>query len=451
MSGPPTAQAAFSWGPGISVPPPPSRHPIPAAPAPWNEIKFTPCGAYDVRRHLGALIDELGRFNRSRHKFIASDVAFIAAGSSLEGGHEISPNLFFPEFHDLYESLPPGKEGQNARKVWNDKVRQLIWDLCTKWDRSTGGTTMVMHVAGTTVPGAPLVPERLKAHVYLPPHFIAENPDAHGPVASIVQTFFEAIGIPTAAAWRHRALQIWSLTQHGHLPPITLPTCLIPPPTSPRSAHYIFSGHPFGQLPLLAPPASASTSGPPSSDLYGVDDVTLDGAELEHVLALERIEDLELENAALRKALESLKSDFAEREQMHEAEIDDMAKLASRLEQELSATKVSFSTRRSTAPSTPPRQPPAYAAHLRSPRPAGSQGSPGSWRPPPSARDEAPLCITDAYLNDNGLPALIDSIHLIARLVSPFYWGAEVARLSGLPDELTEGLLQAMASDNGAE
>ena len=47
------------------------------------------------------------------------------------------------------------------------------------------------------IPGAPHLPECLKADVYLPPHLVDEHPECHLPIAAMVQTFIEEIGIPT--------------------------------------------------------------------------------------------------------------------------------------------------------------------------------------------------------------------------------------------------------------
>jgi hypothetical protein len=99
-----------------------------------------------------------------------------------------------------------------------DTVRDHVFDLvrpgfhlsydvadrhgqATLWDRAYGGYTMVVHVDGTTPPKAPALPEYLKAHVYLPPNLVSEFTDSHRPIASIVQSFIEAVGVPTVLRW----------------------------------------------------------------------------------------------------------------------------------------------------------------------------------------------------------------------------------------------------------
>ena len=67
---------------------------------------------------------------------------------------------------------------------------------------------------GTTIPNAPALPEYLKAHVYLPPNLLNEFTESHEPIANIVQSFIETIGVPTVMRWRRAASNNnWSLTQ----------------------------------------------------------------------------------------------------------------------------------------------------------------------------------------------------------------------------------------------
>lgn len=111
------------------------------------------------------------------------------------------------------------------------------------WDRAYGGSTLVIHVEGATIPGAPILPECLKADVYLPPHLVDEVPECQFPIAAIVQTYIEDIGIPTVnryiAAGRNFG---WTFTQNQST--YTIPSSqnlpFIPPPAIPGSAHYVF-------------------------------------------------------------------------------------------------------------------------------------------------------------------------------------------------------------------
>src|ERR1700675_2390084 len=115
---------------------------------------------------------------------------------------------------------------------------------------------MILHVDGTTQPKTPILPEYVKAHVYLPPAFIAENPESHLSIARIVQTFIEDFGIPTIARWKKAAIALgWKLGQSGALPIIN-PSELPLVPTSATSS-YIFSGRPFSSLGLSTAPSSS--------------------------------------------------------------------------------------------------------------------------------------------------------------------------------------------------
>jgi hypothetical protein len=60
-------------------------------------------------------MDEACRFNASHDKFLASDLAFLAAGASEDRRHTIKADKFFKEFHDLYDSLPQGAAGMSKR------------------------------------------------------------------------------------------------------------------------------------------------------------------------------------------------------------------------------------------------------------------------------------------------------------------------------------------------
>ncbi|KAF8236760.1 hypothetical protein L208DRAFT_1375889 [Tricholoma matsutake] len=128
---------------------------------------------------------------------------------------------------------------------------------------------MIPHVEGTTIPGAPALPEHIKADVYIPPCLLTEQPDCHHPVAAIVQKLIEAIGVPTINQWTAATQNFgWSLKQKGAIPyPPSFYSHIIPPPASTGSTHYIVLGCPYGSLPLLMSPSDVSTStdSPPTS------------------------------------------------------------------------------------------------------------------------------------------------------------------------------------------
>ena len=189
------------------------------------------------------------------------------------------------------------------------------------WDRAYRGSMLVIHVEGATVPGAPTLPEYLKADVYLPPHLVDEHPECHVPIATMVQTFIEEIDIPTVNQYMAAGHKFgWTFTQSpsAHAIPSSQNLALIPPPANTGSAHYIFHGCPYSSIPLLSlppgcsmsdqclPMPASSTSKLPSSQsesthLYFPE--TPDPVELALINAAEKIADLEsgLEMATLRE------------------------------------------------------------------------------------------------------------------------------------------------------
>ncbi|KAJ6474082.1 hypothetical protein DFH09DRAFT_1343359 [Mycena vulgaris] len=399
----------FDWGvPGVPVPLPPSWNPISPEILASTEFKFEPIGAYNICRYLGAKMPD---FNRQRHRYLSSNVAWLASGSSGNNRHLSFPNAFFPEFHDIYDTLPKGEPGQLARKEWAERVCRVIWDLATKYDRTTAGTTFIVHVAGTTVPGAPLAPERLKANVYLPPHFLADHPR-------------------TAV--------------------------------NERSSQYIFPGRPWGQLTLPAPTPGPAQPGlvPDNEDdlaIFDIDDIMRDEDLIEAIM---RADWAEAENRELCATVSSLQvhvatmqSDFQDCERVSRAELELMTVQVLRLENDLCVARVSLPSR---APSTPSRRlPPAYV--LASPARLGSllpalgftQPLTSSWRGDSS--DVSPATVvtpnTDKFLEFHGLIELSPTVSLIMRYVTAVEWKAEGARLPELSTALADGLVKAMDED----
>lgn len=144
------------------------------------------------------------------------------------------------------------------------------------WDRCFGGSTIILHIDGTTAPKTLLTPDRLKCHVHLPPHFVNEHPQSHLAIAHIVQTFIEHVGIPTVARWKRAAhTRGWSLSQSGHATAAHPPAAQLIPVPSSGTTHYIFWGRPWHNLPALTPspsPASPATLDPSTStDLLTVE------------------------------------------------------------------------------------------------------------------------------------------------------------------------------------
>ncbi|KAJ6573775.1 hypothetical protein DFH09DRAFT_1311864 [Mycena vulgaris] len=417
----------WNWRvPGVQVRTPATRIPISTTPASWSSLTFDPLSVFDLRRHLGARMDEVGRYMTSRSKFDTSNIAFLAAGASDDNQHNVDPSQFFPEFDDLRNVTPMGPAGNVERKLFTELARKTMWDLATKGDRATGSTTLILH-----------------AHVYLPPSFVKENPGSHAAIATIAQLFIENIGVPTAAAWTRRAYaRSWPLSQgNGMVPaaPSTAHLPLIPSPI-PRSSHYLFRGRPIGFTPALTP----ATSAPPPPPVYDID-------EINQITVLEgEVSCLKMDLCSAERQVEILHgvvSDYELREERSKAQVLRMEEEISQLQSDLRATRsvvdTSSGTRYTSSPARPrlpatPTRPPPYLA------------SPSRYPPTPRGPQAPAVALgttTHQFLMNEGLELHCDAVRLICRIFSPLRWSEEIAALSGFPAESRAGLLEALEAD----
>jgi hypothetical protein len=149
-----------------------------------------------------------------------------------------------------------------------------------------------MHVEGTTVPNTPAFVQYLRCATYLPPSFIADNPASHGPIARIVQTFLESVGVPTVQKWRANAnARGWPLTQPGPGAHVNAPSTTLIPQPAPNSAHYKFLGRPVGAIDDLIPTTTA-----PSVIIIPDDDDDLNDSTLDVMQLMERVGYAEMES-----------------------------------------------------------------------------------------------------------------------------------------------------------
>ncbi|CAK5261820.1 unnamed protein product [Mycena citricolor] len=461
----------------IHLPPPPTRDGVPESIPSLHASTLTPLGVHNVRRYMLSCPLTPNVFSRLESRFKASDMAFICAGASSDGQHRINPNRFHPEFLELYDSLPTGAPGQTARREFSGDLMNLLFDVATKWDRCTGGTTFVFHVAGTTIPGLPVVPERLKADVYIPPHFLAENPGAHADIAFLVQTFLERVGVPTVNSWRRRAVQMWSLSQQGHIPPISLPTALIPNPVTQRSSSYTFRGRPANSLMLTAMVSSSSASGTPLSPglstprvpVWDIDELTYpvvikeQQEEIEEKTGLigaltARIDDLQEIIDALRESINQVE-DEAQRQR---AEITVLCSQVEALSAEVirlggsagcdpASTCPPAYTSLSEASSALPHGPPSHTP---------SRSMPSQSRLPPRIRAAAPISTHGRFLATDSRPLprvnivlqqhdlmhLREAVGFVAELAEPASWSTYLQRLH-LSEAVLAQLLDALDHD----
>lgn len=128
---------------------------------------------------------------------------------------------------------------------------------CTVLDRLTGGSTIVMHHPGATAPNTPIVPESLKANIYVNPKVLLEHHELHPVVAEITQLFLAKYATPLAQSfassctkkgWRSGGSQT-PAKDKCRAETSLLP--LIPPPITPSSSHFVFPGRPDGSLEVL--------------------------------------------------------------------------------------------------------------------------------------------------------------------------------------------------------
>jgi hypothetical protein len=187
----------------------------------------------------------------------------------------------------------------------------------TVWDRAFGGSTMILHIDGTTQPNTPVQPEYMKAHVYLPPSFIAENPHTHNTIARLVQTFIEEVGVPTIARWKRAATALgWKLLQPGR--PTAPNSSSLPLIPSSASSHYVFPGRPYGSLNNSATSFNNASSYPssPTDDSssthsFGSNDFTRRGPDDSVLALMERYAELEVDLQQAKERLADAQNEAA--------------------------------------------------------------------------------------------------------------------------------------------
>ncbi|PPQ82115.1 hypothetical protein CVT25_014277 [Psilocybe cyanescens] len=267
---------------------------------PWTDLKFNPVGVYHLCLHQGVFPHRPNFYKTNRLKFDAADVAWFAAGMHKDGNHDHSPQTFHPLAEALQKDTKEMPKSRSECKELLHRVQELTFDLATLWDCALGGTTMILHCTGTTVPGAPIQLEYLKAQVYLPLAFVSHKPQLHKPIMKLVQLFIETIGLKTSVDWPDHAQALfgYSLTQTG-IVRANRPMTSFPNPER-NSSYYMFLGQPIT-------PSVATTTSPPISTSY--DDGNVLSAEAYEIFDLHNvIHTLQEEKSSLAKDLEILRS-----------------------------------------------------------------------------------------------------------------------------------------------
>ncbi|KAJ7783594.1 hypothetical protein DFH07DRAFT_948615 [Mycena maculata] len=444
----PSAPFVYDWeAPHADTPPVPplsfNGYPGPN-PLPLHRLKFNPLGLYELRRHLGLPLE----WNSYRTRFLASDLAWFASGASEDNQHWPNGQGFFPEFHGLRNSVPTNPAGYTARKEFSEKIRKVIFDLLTIWNRTWGSTTMLLHVEGTTAPNTPAAPEYLHASVYLPPAFIGGHPESHHAIAQIAQSFIESIGVPTVRQWTANAAHAnWHLNQTDDAPAPNevSDNTLVPAPVHRHAAHYIFRGRHAGWRSPVAAAVDGggadNTPAPSSQDSdqsrYGSEPPEFTADALALLSALERIAQLEQEADQTVSQLHMLMEEATDLQTRNHSAADEQRRLhmvIASLQEQLTAASAALSS----------RSPPSYTSHLTSPVRV-SRASPMLSTPGRSQTDQ-PLHMTTAYLDSVVATSHMASVRLMVRYVPLTRWSKELRKLA-LGEVLQEGILNALMDD----
>ncbi|KAG1727167.1 uncharacterized protein EDB91DRAFT_1086508 [Suillus paluster] len=209
-----------------------------AHPTDWKSSQFNRPPTVDGMKELNALIacpQELTRITGSEPRWTSALLSLQAHG--------------FPQ--------------RCSRITHTDNILNCIFDLCTILDRLTGGSTIVLHHLGATSPNADVVPESLKAEVYINPRVLAERQELHPVLAQITQTFIANYAAPLAHAFAETHSRKWGKSNAQQTPSkgkatpskgkekIDTILPLVPSPVSPNSAHFVFHGRPAGSLESL--------------------------------------------------------------------------------------------------------------------------------------------------------------------------------------------------------
>ncbi|TFK59071.1 hypothetical protein BDN72DRAFT_906173 [Pluteus cervinus] len=233
-------------------------------PPDWTKLKFNPVGLQEIEQLFQINRNTLARHP---HRFLASNIAWFCGGACSDGTHLTVPDTFHQLFSQVREGLPSKRDASDSTRerneVWKEmekKVKQSVFDHVTTWDRAFGGSTIVIHVEGTTRPGSPVVPEHLRAYTYLPP-IVKQLSETHQPVIDLVQSFIRHIGIPTAHHFKAAARKLhWSLDGRAEQTPNPYPaTITFPSPVSSSSLEHVFYGVPIHDVGNLSHAFSSTT------------------------------------------------------------------------------------------------------------------------------------------------------------------------------------------------
>lgn len=310
------------------------------------------------------------------------------------------------------------------------------------WDRSFGGTTLVIHVEGTTRPGSPKRPEFVKADVYFPGYFLQLNNGRHysNAVSEIVQRFILDIGLPTIERYETCAIAARWITPTSRSTPLPYAQQSFHPPADPAtSSNFIYHGRP----PVVV------------IDDYDDEDNSL-------IFTASQIQ-LRSENESLLKAeLETAKEDLKQTQdalaESQRREQDLLAQIDHLTNGSASLPSIPTSIASQTVPRTPEH---VNVNRGRHPRSQNARDSPLQFFSPvasPSRRvggssfpalscgaDRVPVMLNvltsprpvtlspgtmySDFVHANGLDDVFSHIDVIRRNVAPFLWKDELEKI----------------------
>ncbi|KAI0354454.1 hypothetical protein OH77DRAFT_503134 [Trametes cingulata] len=213
---------------------------------PLDSLRFNQIGVAALRSYLG----EGPVYERFKRRFDIADIAWFVAGSHKDAKHQLNPSTFHPDWFIARETSASGVEAKaKARNELKGRLKDLVFDSTTMWDRVTGGATFLVHVDGSVRPGQPLELESVKMDVYIPPHILAELPRTDRVVAELVQKFAEGIGLSAVLRW-DRAFKKAGFNRDpdAEAPPPSRTVQPFVPDPDPGTTHYRIYGRPVGEV-----------------------------------------------------------------------------------------------------------------------------------------------------------------------------------------------------------
>ncbi|PPQ82419.1 hypothetical protein CVT26_013269 [Gymnopilus dilepis] len=177
-------------------------------PLQWSQLAFHPNGLHEIRERFRLCAD--GQiFDIFKTRFDAATLAWFAAGHSSSAPH-VKRDETCAEFQTLARSTP---KASSVRRDLRNSLRDLTFDCAALLDKAFGGSTLVIHVPGTTRPNSPREVEFVKSDVYFPAHMAREDQKCAAAVDSIIQRYISDVGLATVSRFERCTPKYW--TKHN--------------------------------------------------------------------------------------------------------------------------------------------------------------------------------------------------------------------------------------------